>query len=121
MTQMKNKHKLPFQAEDMGALLHTALRKECSSKITSAAYNLVVVIPKDDWMAYLVPLHEAMASKKIKSVGELVALARMVNRDKFEYIANQFRACLYCIFELFTDDDWAGMLSYVSEEMGIDE
>jgi hypothetical protein len=127
----KPKENPPLEGNDACVLMHTALRKACDSKITSAAYNLIHTIhiePEkwDPWrMLGALVAKELNAGKKPVPALES-AIARLDNvfmdqvvayRDK-EMVPDDARSMMYalkCTLECFAASDVRGMASYLEE------
>jgi hypothetical protein len=131
-TKKANK-KHTLEADDACGLMHTALRKCCDSKITSAAYHLIQMIhvrPEiwDPWI-----LLGKIVAKRINESGnkplEALKVAaghlneawldicdkeRTAGREPPSGARNALYA-LTCILELFSEEDLVGMSSYLED------
>jgi hypothetical protein len=112
--------------------MHTALRKCCDSKITSAVYNIIRLIDVapvrfDAWR-----MLGALVAKKVNqghtpldalrtSHAELEASFYAVVRqahDKAERVPTEAHSSLYalsCAMACFKKEDWQGMAAYLGE------
>jgi hypothetical protein len=130
---MPKKKKVELDGSDACVLMHTALRKLCDSKITSAVYNLV----------HLICDYEPEHFSPWRLLGELVAFnmrrgaspedalraahrvlgdamnERIVKRrEAGEEPASEVRQALSALeytMACFSDEDWAGMAGYLAE------
>lgn len=131
------KQKVEMSAEDACVCMHTALRKCCDSKITSAAYNLIHVLcnlniqPKryDPWhiLGKLVaekvnstpPAPPAAALRNVIRSGALTdALYEEKRKDEktFPIDATSAMWALQCTLQCFAEEDINGMAAYLKEE-----
>jgi hypothetical protein len=112
--------------------MHTALRKRCDSKITSAAYNIIHLIDVkpvrfNAWkiLGNLVAKRLNQGDKPLvalkSSHAELEAAFFTVIRqatDKTERIPAEARSSMYalsCTMACFEKKDWEGMSAYLGE------
>ncbi len=120
---MKSKKKDPStptaeQIEDMGCNLHTALRKCCDSPITSAAWNIVHVMPQEAWRSFLAAMVGSKTGADLKirfhawyegTAQDVESSLSKADRHNDRSIAVTFR----CILRVFDDDDWDGMAGFL--------
>lgn len=119
---------------ELGAALHTALRKACDSTPTSLAYNLVSLIDDSSRLRAAWGLYRARAWHHLSGVG--VEVVDPVNclklaaadlgfhgpedvwRENRGYIekAGPALTALLITFEGFDDGDWEGFAAYLIEE-----
>lgn len=93
--------------EDLGANLHTALRKCCDSEPTSLAYNLISMEAfTPAWLQYLNLVIEQGAPYTIP---KLQQAAKDLGWGSAESNA------LRLVFGLLSDDDWAGFIAFQQE------
>lgn len=134
---MTDKPKIPaLTPVDACMVMHTALRKCCDSKITSAVYNLVHLIcamnikPEqlDPWRL----LGELVVEQMTNDGAPAVALRRAAKKLTDRYMDRYCEArdkglalpseqlcamhALACSLACFDDKDWAGMAEYLSED-----
>jgi hypothetical protein len=128
----EKKAKSKLEWEDACMLMHTALRKCCDSKITSAAYNLIHLI-KDtsEWSAWRM-LGELVAEYVDEGEKPTFALTRAIEhlggvfyercaaaKQKDEDVPDGARTWLYAllrILECFNEQDVEGMAYYLGED-----
>jgi hypothetical protein len=94
------------------SLLHTALRKIADSKITSAAWNAMHVIDSDTraWLTGIVS--GALNGKTYDTSEDVVKAVKVAFVADETSMRNPARQMMACIFSVFDDNDWAGMLSF---------
>ena len=125
--------KRALEAEDACGLMHTALRKCCDSKITSAAYHLIQMIsikPElwDPWR-----LLGKIVARRMNESGNTpfdalkIAVGHLDEAwdDIWEKEHNASREppsgarnalyALTCILDLFSEEDLRGMSSYLGD------
>lgn len=91
--------------------MHTALRKLCDSKLTSAAWNAFHVIG-DDTRAWLVKaVTDAIKAKPLTTdVALISAIKTELNGE--DAFGKHERMMIACMLEAFTHNDWLGMLGF---------
>lgn len=112
---------------DLGMALHTALRKACDSKATSAAWNLIEIL-NEPWSIYLDLLLKELKEAKRPSLSDLREFTldlwhpfgeidQIVRDDRGSAARKDRRliTALGCVFEMFDDVDWHGYGSYLDE------
>jgi hypothetical protein len=121
-------------ATDACVAMHTALRKQCDSAITSAAYNLIHIIcdldlPEDvdPWRllgGFVARAVNAGNGAKLAlrtavrdgALSEQYHKAKCARKDRGEAVpdvAHHATYALECTLRCFSDDDMEGMVSYV--------
>jgi hypothetical protein len=131
----KPKEDPPLDSSDACMLMHTALRKACDSKITSAAYNLIhlIELKPDRYNPWLL-LGELVADKRNAGMKPVTALQQSIvamsdifqdrlrkARDSTAETvavpdnARQWMLVLQCTLECFDKNDLEGMASYLEE------
>lgn len=128
------KKRPPLEAFDVCNFTHTALRKQCDSKITSAAYNLIHLIDVkpsrfDAWLFYggLVAeklragMAPVLAVRQAAETLDDMFFARVIRpaREKDERLpdhAQTIMHALYCTFACFSAGDWEGMAAYLGDD-----
>jgi hypothetical protein len=127
----KSKKNPPLDGTDACQLMHTALRKACDSKITSAASNLIHIIhiTPEKWnpwrMLGALVAKELNAGKKPAAALEH-AIAKLDDTYMDQVVADRDKekipdgACstmyaLKCTLECFSKDDVKGMASYLED------
>jgi hypothetical protein len=131
MANTGNKTKLDYA--DVCSLMHTALRKCCDSKITSAAYNLVHTIdikPEmwDPWRLLGKIVARRMNESGNKPVEALKIGIEHLDDQWQEIAAREWEAhreppdnarstmsVLACILKCFDESDLEGMVSYLDD------
>lgn len=123
-----------LDGSDVCVAIHTALRKVCGSKITSAAYNLIHLIVTPPRLEKLNPwtlLGKSVADRMADGTDPAQALRLAVgglgdayyealdtmpslSADRGNTVA-QLHA-LTCTFQCFTDDDYECAAAYLYEE-----
>ena len=130
-----------MDGDDVCVSLHTALRKCCDSKATTAAYNLIHLI--QDKPGHVNPwrvLGDLVATQTPGSSPASVVLRKTVtvqpgefeslwvqawSKREFETMKNErlsdtgrdllhWTKSLSAIFELFNENDWKGMAAYLA-------
>lgn len=93
-------------------MMHVALRKCADSKITSAAWNALHLIDEDtrQWLVDIVS--KALTATEYTNSDEVIGAVKKALLGNEEYYGKPARALMHCLFEVFDDDDWAGLLSY---------
>lgn len=122
--------------EDLGANLHTALRKLCDSTPTSLAWNLFYCLPPEIWNAYLDCVFEGAEKATQSTLGEAVKQSSIGFRDwmsdpagdsrfsrketytvkatkKTQDTAGSWAQTLTCTFKLFDADDWQAYIGFL--------
>lgn len=102
--------KVPETHEEVGQATHTALRKICDSKATSALYNYIHVMPKGEWTKIIKHLHKHM--KQAPSTKTPASALKDAVMD-LDYMGHPPLACFYCICCLFNDTDWDCFAGYL--------
>ena len=121
--------------DDLGPLLHTALRKLCDSKATSAMYNAIQIVDGRVWGLYLDVIWTAL--EKNPEFNDRNALSLIIHEawksvfdacdhdDHVAQIKKWLRTecrdmntdcqinLLYCIGEMMDDDDWNAFAGYL--------
>ncbi len=99
--------------EDWSEALHVALRKGCDSSPSSAAWNCIYLLKDGLWGEYVDFVYESM---KTFDTTKLPTLPEMLKRASLKwkpYGKGHAAVTLYCIFELFEDEDWEGYSSFL--------
>ena len=114
--------KVPATHEELGQATHTALRKLCDSKATSALWNYIRVISPEEWTKILIELHGHLKQVQQKTL-ESKAFSIFPNKKpaealkeavmKLDYMGVPHVACFYCICCLFNASDWEGFAGYL--------
>lgn len=108
---------------DLAAPLHTALRKCCDSKPTSALWNLIYVCD-DGWGWYLEQFHKRL--KKAETEEGVIRAAKKAAtctdlstaEGEYEVVPDGMRHEVYgllCVMAMFDEHDWAGFISFIVE------
>lgn len=105
---MVDKNKQLGQLEDLGVLLHTALRKCCDSPPTSLAYNLISMEAFSAWWTTYLAM--------VQTKGAPVTVDKLKAAVKELDWGDAARNALHIAFDLFSDDDWAGFIAFAEEE-----
>lgn len=114
-------------ADEVGAALHTALRKVCDSTPTSLAWNLIYLCDHA-WSAYL----RFVADRLVKgekpfeaAKAAAVDLHDVYNRVDHPWLAEPHggneQFALSCSLKLFSEVDWRCFVSYLADSEGINE
>lgn len=106
-----------FKAIGTGPAMHSALRKVCDSKITSAAWN-AISLSDHGWEDFL--LHVTPRFTQDLSHDEVVEIVRDSLLD-FDYVGDSERSLLYCLFYLFEENDWYGMTAYLPNLLCVED
>ncbi len=94
---------------DLGVDIHTALRKYCDSPQTSAMCNIIHMDAfRDAWEAYL----KSVISKLEGNLSMIDALQKSVEELPYRQPDTNV---MRCVFRCFDDDDWQGIVSFISE------
>ena len=113
---------------DLGACVHTALRKCCDSTVTSLAYNLVHACDRE-WDHLLKIMHDEISKVEDPTPGSVAdSMLQLFEKlsifdDRWPYgphdpksktpgDANLFQA-LVLAFRLFDRDEWLGAHAYL--------
>ena len=99
--------------EYLYSAVHTALRKLCDSKITSAMWNAFHVIDADTRVWFVDIMTAAITSQEFKTDVELIKAIQHGFRADETGFGKPQRMMICCMLELFTHNDWLGMLGYV--------
>jgi hypothetical protein len=106
---------------DTGINMHTALKK-CDSTVTSLAWNLLLLMPREVWFKYVELVLEAHKGSPgrgwVPAAKEARQVFKVFEQDynsthkwsQIEY--SHWARCLYCTLELFSDSDWKGFVEY---------
>jgi hypothetical protein len=126
---------MTFDTETISEAIHTGLRKGCDSTTSSAAWNCIFLMKDENWNKLVECIRQ-----EFESVGELPKPIRPKDKEeKFWWDLSWAwgevlgpilkRACtkrwqpyrdghdamtLFCIFELFPNNDWNGTASFLS-------
>jgi hypothetical protein len=105
-------------SEDLGAVLHTALRKCCDSSPTSAAWNLLYELKEDQWADLLDTIRAEFKSfafvKGGKSHNDQLAVRLKQATFQWEpYGKGHICVALHCVFHCFSDNDWYGFAGFL--------
>lgn len=113
--------KLNVFREDLSEALHTALRQSCGSRPTTYLWNFLYVVDGGVWDRYLdyVWAHLSVLVPKgeqphsiVKTASKEFRLSLSKNDDKLEWHSV---VLLDLMFEDFSDEDWEGYASFLSE------
>lgn len=98
--------------EEVPEMVMTALRKCADSKITSAAWNAMHILDDDTrgWVYDIIS--QALSAAEYTNSDEVIGAVKKALVGNEEYFGKPPRALMHCLFELFDDSDWEGMLSY---------
>jgi hypothetical protein len=108
--------------DDLGSNLHTALRKLCDSAPTSAAWNLINLLPGTIWGAYLGALKKQLPESEnitdtVKEVScELKYQVDYRSLKEQEPEAGSWINLFSCVFRTFSVDDWGSYTCWLTEE-----
>lgn len=105
--------------EDLGPLLHTALRKMCDSAATSLAWNLIDLIVDHEnkaWHEYLNTVWAAIERDKPEEHWLLLLTVKRASVDELRYAGDRAKSALHCAFRLFNLEDWTGYISFIWED-----
>lgn len=97
---------------ELGAALHTALRKACDSPWTSVAYNAVDIM-RESWTEYLAAVADARTPEELKALS-----LKWGNEDDGPWKIKGERgiALIFWIaLENFSPDDWRGFGCYLPD------
>ena len=113
---------------DTGINMHTALRNCCDGPASSLAWNLIELMPREVWLKYVELVLEAYKGNPGRgwAPGEGWVPAAKEARQVFKVFEKDYNSinkwsqieyshwarCLYCVLELFSDNDWKGFVSY---------
>ena len=113
-------------SETLGECLHTALRKGCDSKATSIAHTMIKLSNGALWNLYLETVKDQIV--QIDNIKDLPKILKEVSTELFEdaYLKAQHKDksleenwdyfwVLKYSFDLFSDSDWEGYVSYLKE------
>lgn len=126
----KTKNKYPWleyrEADELGGALHTALRKACDSKPTSAMWNLIYVCD-NGWLWYLEQFFKRLQKAKthdgVIDAAKRAASCTSMTASEAEYtkipsepegIRHEVYS-LICVLDLFDERDWEGFVAYLVE------
>lgn len=107
--------KVTADREDLGYLLHSALRKEVHSTASAIAWQIINIMNPGEFGEYLNVVFPDIDGKNFKSVNALVRVLKKSSLEKYDYIAKPAPTILHCAFQLFTNDDWIGYATYLYE------
>jgi hypothetical protein len=103
-----------YDGEEVYACLHTALRKLCDSKITSAAWNAFQNLSGDARRWVCEPVEQALKGS-YETIEAFEQACKTACMDA-EYMGVSEKAMVHCMYELFSADDWSGYLGYLYSE-----
>ncbi|MDD5589038.1 MAG: hypothetical protein PHP92_03185, partial [Candidatus Nanoarchaeia archaeon] len=89
----------------------TALRKCCDSIPTSIAYNIINIMGHE-WGDYLEYIMNNIKNKEFKSRKEFGEYFKKLSLN-FPFRKDNRKIILHYTFQLFSDSDWCGFLSYM--------
>jgi hypothetical protein len=112
---MASKKRFGAVKEELGEYLHTALRKLCDSTPTSLMWNVInIEVFNPAWDHYLTAAWVELGKIKKKSeIGGALKKAAETLRDFVGEGQLYIHQVMHCGFELFTDDDWESMGSFL--------
>jgi hypothetical protein len=101
--------------ENISELLHTALRKLCDSKITSAAWNMMYLLSPATTQEFYGTIWKRLEKvEREAEYEEIVKQVRLAITKDFDYIGSNEKALVYCVFCCFDKKDWDSYCSYVT-------
>jgi hypothetical protein len=101
--------------KDLGLLLHTALRKLCNSRVTSAAYNVIHLLvdhDRESWSVHLNAVWDELESRKPKTPEEVRDAVKIASTQRMGCVSAGTNA-LYCLFLMFSDEDFQGYVGFL--------
>ena len=112
-----------LEIEDVGAAVHTALRKLCDSTPTTIAYCIISAM-EDGWAYYLRAVRRTLKADNTHTLSwEPLSVAFQVGDEGTGWDEKDFRGlkprevslvnALHAVFRLFDECDWGGFSSYV--------
>lgn len=93
--------------------LHTALRRACSSKITSVAWNAFQGLSPDARRWVCSPIEAILKSDVAYETVEEFISAAQTACIAAEYFGSYEQTMIHCMYEQFDQRDWDGYLSYL--------
>ena len=105
---------MKVRKEELGEMLHTALRKFCDSTPTSVAWNLIALDAcSAAWDEYV-----EIVWPKIRGTADKDLVWKQLKAAGGEWPGvgdhgDHARAALRCTFRMFSDDDWKQMAGYL--------
>jgi hypothetical protein len=128
-----------WDGSDVCVAVHTAMRKLCDSKITSAAYNLIHLIcaaklkaKHSPWRLFGAVLAEHLnhdpkvdaaniAKRAANSLDDLyyeriAEPRRKEGKDAYPEGTRNWLHALQCTLQCFDEDDWAAAVAYLGPE-----
>lgn len=98
--------------DEVYEMMHVALRKCADSKITSAAWNAMHLIDGDarKWLVGIVS--KTLTVTEYANSDEVIGAVKKALLSNDEWHGKPNRALMHCLFELFDDNDWAGLLGF---------
>lgn len=101
-----------IDAENVGESFHTALRKACDSKPTSAMWNAIHVVKPETYGVYCDAIMVAVHGKQFWTLGEF-AHAVKTAWLAVPYFGKVELALLHCIGEMMDVIDWQGASDFM--------
>lgn len=100
--------------DDWAEALHVALRKACDSTPSSIAWNAIYLLEKKAWPNYLDHVKANVVNPK--DIDDLESQVKRASIKWRPYGLGHGAVILHCAFEIFSDSDWGGYVSYMVPE-----
>jgi hypothetical protein len=97
----------------IGAALHTALRRVCTSLPASIAWNLITVMPTETWDAYVSEIQQDLKARAAVSQDEIMSSVKTSSLKLAARWQDGYGVILREVFELFSLQDWDAYVAFL--------